>query len=185
MCADDRSMCADDPVSLCADDSFAMCADDPLSMCADDPFTVRPLASLGCTWPLGSALSALSDQRARPSFTVCQHIPILKSARTALQITPRISVSLSWTHIPWKIPQNLIPQDFILHIPVLKSAPTALQVTPGIIRFEFHASTHFCKAIRYGPTKIKGQNPVLQFWAFNIINNLWMKPFAWVQGFMS
>ena len=41
MCADDRSMCADDPVSLCADDSFAMCADDPLSLCADDPFTCR------------------------------------------------------------------------------------------------------------------------------------------------
>ena len=31
MCADDRSLCADDPVSLCADDSFAMCADDPLT----------------------------------------------------------------------------------------------------------------------------------------------------------
>ena len=41
MCADDRSLWADDPVSLCADDSFAMCADDPLSMCADDPFTRR------------------------------------------------------------------------------------------------------------------------------------------------
>ena len=33
MCADDRSLCADDAVSLCADDSFAMCADESLSMC--------------------------------------------------------------------------------------------------------------------------------------------------------
>ena len=40
MCADDRSLCADDAVSLCADDSFAMCADDSLSMCADDALTV-------------------------------------------------------------------------------------------------------------------------------------------------
>jgi len=39
MCADDRSLCADDAVSLCADDSFAMCADDSLSMCADDALT--------------------------------------------------------------------------------------------------------------------------------------------------
>ena len=40
MCADDRSLCADDDaVSLCADDSFAMCADDSLSMCADDALT--------------------------------------------------------------------------------------------------------------------------------------------------
>ena len=40
MCADDRSLCADDAVSLCADDSFAMCADDSLSMCADDALTI-------------------------------------------------------------------------------------------------------------------------------------------------
>ena len=40
MCADDRSLCADDAVSLCVDDSFAMCADDSLSMCADDALTV-------------------------------------------------------------------------------------------------------------------------------------------------
>ena len=40
MCADDRSLCADDAVSLCADDSFAMCADDSFSMRADDALTV-------------------------------------------------------------------------------------------------------------------------------------------------
>ena len=42
MCADDRSLCADDAVSLCADDSFAKCADDSLSMCADDALTLDP-----------------------------------------------------------------------------------------------------------------------------------------------
>ena len=46
MCADDRSLCADDAVSLCADDSFAMCADDSLSMCADDALTVWPKLTL-------------------------------------------------------------------------------------------------------------------------------------------
>ena len=30
------------------------------------------------------------------------------------------------------------------------------------------------------PQKTKGQNPVLQLCAFNNINNLWMKTFAWV-----
>ena len=44
MCADDRSLCADDAVSLCADDSFAMCADDSLSMCADDALTAQTLS---------------------------------------------------------------------------------------------------------------------------------------------
>ena len=47
MCADGRSMCADDPVSLCADDLFAMCADDPLSMCADDQLTQRSGLAVG------------------------------------------------------------------------------------------------------------------------------------------
>ena len=57
MCADDRSLCADDAVSLCADDSFAMCADDSLSMCADDALTLQFYFSLTfLSWLLNGKL---------------------------------------------------------------------------------------------------------------------------------
>ena len=59
------------------------------------------------------------------------HIPILNSARTALQVTPRISANLSWANVPKKR-QNLRPQDFISPIPVCNSAGAALQVTARI-----------------------------------------------------
>ena len=70
MCAGDRSMCADDPLSMCAGDPLSMCAGDPLSMCAGDPlsmcagdpFTIcflgRPPVT---TWPLAQRLQWLSQ----------------------------------------------------------------------------------------------------------------------------
>ena len=81
--------------------------------------------------------------------------------------------------------QNLRPQDFISHIPVLNSARTTLQVTPHIISLEYHACRNHTQPLISAKPSTMAQKKHRarirpQLWAFNSINNLWMKTFAWV-----